>query len=137
MKKIPLPIMIFSGLMLVINVVAFFGFMFYLPATIPELGAISTGQELGFMLAGRQLGATVVLALALFSKNARLLQLAWLLALLREATDVAGSLVSGNYAGITGEAVFLAAEIATFIYLGRIASSRIAKYASEASHTGK
>ena len=133
-SRFPLPIMIFGGVMLAINVVAFLAFLLFPGRVIPGFAASNMVQEVGFMLAGRQLGATAVLALALFRKNVRLFQLAWLLAILREVTDAAGALVSGSYGGAALGAVFLIAEMAAFIYLGRIASGHVAKYVPQANN---
>ncbi|MBI2053148.1 MAG: hypothetical protein HYT41_00165 [Candidatus Sungbacteria bacterium] len=124
--RFPLTIVIFSCVMLAINAFGLFNFLTNLSAFVPGIGSGMAVDQIAFMIAGRQLGAALVLAFALFYKNVRVMQLAWVVAIIREVADLALARNSmGMFAFVI---VLLIAEVATFIYLGAIASGRIPKY---------
>ena len=126
--RFPLPIMILGSLLLLVNVFGFMTFLFNISMFAPGLPAGSALQSLGYIIAGRQLGVTIVFALALFGKNVRFMQLAWFLAALREIADMAGMAAQVPAIGIVTFVILILLEFAIVVYLGAIASGHVAKY---------
>ncbi len=122
----PLPIVIFSFIILTINTFGFFNFFTILSGFIPGIGSNPGVDTIAIMISGRQLGVALVLVFALLYKHIRVMQLAWIIAIIREIADLA--LARGS-AGMTAFViVILIAEIATIVYLQKIASGQITKY---------
>lgn len=72
---------------------AFFGASFLTNAAsvIPDLAATGADQQAAIMLAARNLGQALILAFALLYKNVRVLQMVWLMAIVREVLDLIGA----------------------------------------------
>lgn len=126
--RFPFSIRLLGYALLLVNIGGFVSFLTNLQGFAPGLPENSSVDQIGYMLAGRQLGVAIVFALALFGHNIRFLQLAWGLAILRELADIAGTIARGQTGASIGIGVLLVAEIAIFIYLGAVATGRIAKY---------
>lgn len=125
--KFPLAIVIFSYIMLAINAFGLFNFFTNISAFIPGIGGGLAVDQIAIMISGRQLGAALVLLFALLYKNVRVMQLAWVIAMIREIADLA--LAQNNTGMFAFVIVLLVAEAATLIYLNAIASGKVAKYA--------
>lgn len=125
-KRFPLAIVLCSYIILAINLYGLINFFTNLPAFVPGIGTGPAVDQIAFMISGRQLGVALVLVFALLYKHVRVMQLAWLLAIIRELVDLALARNS------TGSVIFVVAilivEVAIFIHLGKIASGKVAKY---------
>ena len=122
--RFPLWILIFGWLLVFANISGSFNFA----GTIPGLGTTGPDQQAAIMLAARQIGQGFILAYGLLQKNVRLLQFLWLMVLIRESIDFSASLISGQGLSPIMFIVTIVIELATFIYLGAIASGHVAKY---------
>ncbi|MBI4225269.1 MAG: hypothetical protein HY617_02975 [Candidatus Sungbacteria bacterium] len=127
--RFPLAIVVFSCFLLAINAFGLFKFFTDLSGFIPGIGSGPAVDQLAFMISARQLGAALVLLFALFYKNVRVMQFAWFVAIIREVGDLSAMLIRGDMSSSVFVIVILIAEVATFIYLGMIASGKVAKYA--------
>lgn len=120
--RFPLAIVLFSVLILLINAFGFFNFLTNLSDFVPGIGAGQAVDQLSYMIAGRQLGGALVLLFALFYKDVRVMQLAWVIAIIRELVDLS---LAGNSTGMFWFViVLLVAEVATVIHLERIARGK-------------
>lgn len=129
--KFPLPMVIAACLLLLINFSGLFMFLTNLDGIVPGLKGSNAEavQQIAYQIGARQLIPIVIFVFALFYKDVRIFQIAWLLALIREIGDLAGALANHpTQAGIIIIAVCMLIEIASFIYLGMIASGKVAKY---------
>lgn len=124
--RFPLVIVLFSCVILLINAFGFFNFFTNLSEFVPGIGAGHAVDQLSYMVAGRQLGGALVLLFALFYKDVRIMQLAWVIAIIRELVDL--SLASNSAGMFWFVIVLLVAEVATVVYLERVARGKIAKY---------
>ncbi len=126
-RRFPIAMLVFGWFLVATN--AFFGIMFVVNAdVIPGLAASGADQQAAIMVAGRNLGQALILGFALQYKNVRVLQFVWLMAIIREVFDLAGTLIRGSGPSPAIIAAVLVIEVASFIYLGAIASGRVAKY---------
>lgn len=130
LPRIPLPITILTFLLLAINVFGFVAMATGLDRVVPGVGDSESVQQAGYMMAARQLGVAIVFAFAFFAKHVRFMQLAWSLAALREIGDVPAAVAQGGLFAGLAMAALIAAEIAIVIWLGAVATGRIARYRS-------
>ena len=130
-ERFPLPIMIGACLILLVNFSGLFLFLTDLEDIVPGLkGSNSEAiQQIACQISARQLIPIVIFLFAIFYKDVRVFQIAWLIALIRETGDFAGAM--SNHPSTTGLifiVVCMVLEISSFIYLGMIASGKIQKY---------
>ena len=86
----------------------------------------STVQQLAYQIGTRQFIPIVIFLFAIFYKDVRVFQIAWLIALIREIGDFAGAMANHpSTAGLIFIVVCMVLEISSFIYLGMIASGKI------------
>lgn len=132
-RRFPIAMVVFGWFLVAIN--TFFGVMFLINAAgvIPGLAAGGADQQAAIMLAGRNLGQALLLAFALLYKDVRVMQFVWLMAIIREVFDLAAALIRGTGPSPLIIIVVLGIEVAAVIYLGAIATGRVAKYRPAAS----
>lgn len=131
--QFPTPMLVFTYILLFFNLLGLVLFLSNIHAIMPGLTGLSSSvvQHLSYRIAGRQLIPILLFIFALTYKDVRVFQFAWVLAFIREISDVAGFLVTPDpsvFVLLTIYFLFIVGEIASFIYLGMIASGRIAKY---------
>ena len=124
--RFPIWILVIGWLLVFFNVTGSYSFS----GTIPGLGTTGPDQQAAIMLAARQIGQAFILGYALLQKNVRTLQFVWLMCIIRESIDFAARLISGQGLSLIAFVITIALEIAAFLYLGAIASGRVAKYVS-------
>jgi len=136
--RFPLPMVVFTYLLLLFNLLGLVLFLFSINGIVPGLAGLSSGtvQQLSYRIAGRQLIPILLFVFALTYKDVRVFQLAWAMALIREISDVAGFLATGEsvFVLLIIYALFMVGEIAAFVYLGRIASGHVTKYLPQGLH---
>jgi len=129
---------VFAYLLLLFNLLGLVLFLFSINGIVPGLAGLSSGtvQQLSYRIAGRQLIPILLFVFALTYKDVRVFQLAWAMALIREISDVAGFLATGEsvFVLLIIYALFMVGEIAAFVYLGRIASGHVTKYLPQGLH---
>lgn len=129
--KFPLPIVIGACFLLLINFSGLFMFLTNLDGIVPGLKGSDTEavQQLAYQIGARQFIPIVIFLFAIFYKDVRVFQIAWLIALIREIGDFAGAMANHpSTAGLIFIVVCMVLEISSFIYLGMIASGKIQKY---------
>ncbi len=130
-NKFPLWILIPAYILILIGFYGFSLYLFSLKDSVPGLsGATDIAiQQLSFQVAGRQIIPVIIFIFALFYKDVRVFQLAWFVAFIRDLGDVLGFTSAKAAFGSIAFILFLMViEIASFIYLGMIASGKVAKY---------
>ncbi len=136
--RFPLPMVVFTYLLLLFNLLGLALFLFSINGIVPGLAGLSssTVQQLSYRIAGRQLISILLFVFALTYKDVRVFQLAWAMALIREIADVAGFLATGESIVVLLiiYALFMVGEIAAFVYLGMIASGHVARYLPQGLH---
>ncbi|MBX7162741.1 MAG: hypothetical protein K1X49_03540 [Saprospiraceae bacterium] len=129
--KFPLPIVIGACFLLLVNFSGLFMFLTNLDGIVPGLKGSNTEavQQLAYQIGARQFIPIVIFLFAIFYKDVRVFQIAWLIALIREIGDFAGAMANHpSTAGLIFIVVCMVLEISSFIYLGMIASGKIQKY---------
>lgn len=130
--KFPLLIIIGACSLLIVNFLGLFLFSTKLAVIVPGLNGLNSEaiQQISYQISARQLIPIVIFLFALFYKDVRVFQMAWLIALIREIGDFAGNMANSHpsQTGLILISVFMIIEIASFIYLGMIASGKIPKY---------
>jgi len=116
---------------LLVNFSGLFMFLTNLDGIVPGLKGSNTEavQQLAYQIGARQFIPIVIFLFAIFYKDVRVFQIAWLIALIREIGDFAGAMANHpSTAGLIFIVVCMVLEISSFIYLGMIASGKIQKY---------
>ncbi len=129
--KFPLPIVIGACFLLLVNFSGLYMFLTNLDGIVPGLKGSNTEavQQLAYQIGARQFIPIVIFLFAIFYKDVRVFQIAWLIALIREIGDFAGAMANHpSTAGLIFIVVCMVLEISSFIYLGMIASGKIQKY---------
>ncbi len=129
--KFPLIMIIGACLLLLVNFSGLYMFLTNLTGIIPGLAGSDSDaiQQIAYQISARQFIPIVIFLFAIFYKDVRVFQMAWLLAIIREIGDFAGNMTNHPAtAGLIFVCVCLLVEISSFIYLGMIASGKIPKY---------
>jgi hypothetical protein len=124
--KLPLWIRVIGWLLVLVNVMGSVSFVTNASAVIPGLGTTGPEQQAATMIAARQIGQAAILAFALLYRDVRVLQAAFVMVIIRESIDLVAGLISGKGLSPIMIGVTIALEAAAFIYLGMIASGRVA-----------
>ena len=127
--KFPLFIVIFSFVILAFNLFGLFNFLTNLAGFIPGLsGTMSSLHQAASMLSGRQIGVVSVMLFALYYKDIRVMQLAWVLAVIREVSDLIATVLRGEVGISVVIGVLILIEIVIIVYLQSIVSGKVVKY---------
>lgn len=129
--KFPLFIIVGACFLLLVNLSGLYLFITNLEGIVPGLKGSNPQaiQQIAYQISARQLIPIVIFLFAIFYKDVRVFQIAWLIALIRETGDFAGAMANHpSTAGLIFIVVCMVLEISSFLYLGMIASGKVQKY---------